>query len=60
MIIFYDCDNCKNCKKVIKDRYFCTAFPDGIPFEHLEKNVKNLKICSNGIGFEPINKKADA
>lgn len=54
MIKFPDCDFCKNCTGSNKDIIFCKAFPDGIPFEHIFKDLKLMKECNNGIGFEHI------
>lgn len=56
MIKFSDCDLCKHCKGINKGHPVCKAFPNGIPFSHMDKNLKELKECNNGIGYEPKEK----
>lgn len=53
MIKLCDCDFCKNCFGVKNGHPLCNAFPDGIPYEHMDKDLKQLKECNNGIGYEP-------
>ena len=48
-----DCDDCKNRFGFKNGHTLCHAFPEGIPYEHMEKDLKSLKECNNGIGFEP-------
>ena len=53
MIKFYDCDFCANLFPEMKNGHgCCRAFPDGIPYEHMDLDVKNLKECNNGIRYE--------
>ncbi len=53
MIKFSDCDFCKNSTGIDKDVFFCRAFPQGVPYEHANKDLKSIKECKNGIGYEP-------
>ncbi len=56
MICIDDCAYCKHNRDEMKDGWIptCDAFPDGIPYEHITNNdVKNIKECNNGVGFEP-------
>lgn len=53
MIKMSDCDYCKNCTGFKNGYGICKAFPKGIPYEHMDKDLKSLKECNNGIGFEP-------
>lgn len=53
MIKVGDCDYCKNCYGFEKGHPICYAFPKGIPYEHMDKDLRSLKECNNGIGFEP-------
>lgn len=53
MIRLSDCDYCKNCLGFEKGYALCKAFPKGIPYEHMDKDLKMVKECNNGIGFEP-------
>lgn len=55
MIKLGDCDKCKNRTGFEKGHTLCKAFPNGVPYEHTDKDMKNLKECNNGIGFEPKN-----
>lgn len=56
MIKLCDCDYCKHCTGFKNGHGICDAFPDGIPYAHMDKDMKSLKECNNGIGFEPIEK----
>ena len=54
MIRVCDCDKCKHRTGFEKGYTHCDAFPDGVPYEHMYKDVRNMKECNNGIGFEPM------
>lgn len=56
MIRVCDCDKCKHRTGFKKGYTHCDAFPDGVPYEHMYKDVRNMKECNNGIGFEPVEK----
>lgn len=56
MIKLCDCDKCKHRTGFDKGHGLCEAFPNGIPYEHMDKDVRNMKKCNNGIGFEPVEK----
>lgn len=56
MIKFYDCDSCKNLIEIKNGMFSCKAFPNGVPFEHMDRDLKKIKQCNNGIGYEPKNK----
>ena len=56
MIIFYGCDFCKHCTGMKKGHPVCEAFPNGVAYDHMDKDLQNLKECNNGIGFEPREK----
>ena len=56
MIKLCDCDKCKHRTGFDKGHGLCEAFPNGIPYEHMDKDVRNMKKCNNGIGFEPVKK----
>ena len=56
MIKMTDCDYCSNCAGFKNGYAVCHAFPEGVPYEYMEKNLKSLKECNNGIGFEPVKK----
>lgn len=53
MIKFYDCDYCKHCSGSKNGHIICDAFPDGVPYEHMDKDLKHMKKCNNDIGYEP-------
>lgn len=53
MINLSNCGYCIHCKGFDKGYGICDAFPGGIPYEHMDKDLKSLKECNNGIGFEP-------
>ena len=53
MIRLSDCDDCKHCTGFEHGHALCDAFPDGIPYNHMDKNLTDCKDCNNGIGFEP-------
>lgn len=55
MIKLSDCGYCAHCKGQKNGYGICDAFPNGIPYEHMDKDLKALKECNNGIGFEPKN-----
>lgn len=57
MIRLGDCDNCRNRTGFEKGHTLCRAFPDGVPYEHMDKDLKSQKDCNNGIGFEPKEEK---
>ena len=59
MIRLGDCDECKNKIGFAKGDALCKAFPDGVPYEHMDKDLKKLKLCNNGIGFEPREENTD-
>lgn len=52
MIRFYDCDFCKHHNGSKNGHIVCGAFPDGVPYEHMDKDLRNIKECNNGIGYE--------
>lgn len=54
MIVIPCCDQCIHLRKEKIDGYkvACDAFPNGIPGEHLKKDIEHLKECNNSIGFE--------
>ena len=52
MIQLSDCDNCKHCFGFEHGHALCDAFPDGIPYDHMDKDLVGCKNCNNGIGFE--------
>lgn len=54
MIRLSDCDQCKHCTGLKNGHAICDAFPNGVPYDHMDKDLKQIKICNNGIGFEPI------
>jgi hypothetical protein len=56
MIKLCDCDYCKNHTGFKNGHGVCKAFPNGIPYEHTYKDLRILKECNNGIGFEPKGK----
>lgn len=56
MIKFSNCDYCKKCNGFKNGHPTCEAFPDGIPYEQMDKKKTELKQCNNGIGFEPKKK----
>ena len=56
MIKLTDCDFCQNCYGAKNGHALCSAFPDGIPYEHMDKNLKKLKECNNGVGFKEKSK----
>lgn len=56
MIKMTDCDYCSNCTGFKNGYAVCHAFPEGVPYEYMEKDLKSLKECNNGIGFEPVKK----
>lgn len=47
------CDKCKHKTGFSKGHPLCEAFPNGIPYEHMEKPLELLKDCNKGISFEP-------
>ena len=51
MIRFYDCDYCNHNRGMREGHPICDAFPNGVPYEHMDKDLKNLKECNKGIGF---------
>ena len=53
MIRFYDCDCCEHCEGLKNGYVICKAFPDGVPYDHMDRDLKNIKECNNGIGYEP-------
>lgn len=53
MIRFYDCDFCKHSKGTKNGYFICDAFPEGVPYSHMDKDLKKAKECNNGIGYEP-------
>lgn len=57
-VIISDCPCCKNCfeSSSVKEPLKCKAFPQGIPKEYIFGNVdvKTLKECNNGFGYEEI------
>ena len=55
--IDYPCDRCVHQRENIDGwRCACDAFPDGTPDWIYRTNIRNLKECNNGIGYE---KKSD-
>lgn len=55
MIYINDCRNCKHKRPLIDGwRSCCDAFPEGKPIDFPFIDVKKMKECNNGIGFEPI------
>ena len=56
MIKTSNCDYCKNCTGFKNGHGICTAFPNGIPYDHMDKEIDELKECNNGIGYEPKTK----
>ena len=52
MIRFCDCDFCVHCTDLKNGHAICDAFPDGVPYEHMDKDLEHMKECNNGIGFE--------
>jgi hypothetical protein len=58
MLIDLPCGNCKHIRPK-KDGWIpvCDAFPERIPRENLYyKNIEELKLCNNNIGYEPKDK----
>jgi hypothetical protein len=58
-LIDLPCDNCKHIQPNKKDGWIpvCDAFPEGIPNENLlYKDIEELKVCNNNIGYEPKDK----
>ena len=54
MICVNDCGKCiHNRPKIDGWRSCCDAFPDGKPLDFDYRNIKERKVCNNGIGFEP-------
>ncbi len=53
MIRLSDCDYCRHCHELKDGIVTCEAFPDGIPYEHMDKDLKETLECNNGIGYEP-------
>ncbi len=53
MIRVCDCDKCKNRTGFEKGHTLCRAFVNGVPYEHMDKDLRSMKECNNGIGFEP-------
>lgn len=46
---------CNKCKHKLENKGFqmcCHAFPNGIPYSFNDDNVKKIKECNNGIGYE--------
>ena len=57
MTIIPDCPSCKHFIKINDEgRFFCEAFPNGIPKEYVwgKTSVIHLKECANNIRFEDI------
>lgn len=55
--IDYPCDSCIHQRENIDGwKCACDAFPDGTPDWIYRTNIRNLKECNNGIGYE---KKSD-
>jgi hypothetical protein len=52
MIKLNDCDFCKHSKGSKKGHVICDAFPDGVSYEFQNKDLKNMKECNNGVGYE--------
>jgi len=54
MICINDCYKCKH-ERPLKDGWMacCDAFPDGAPIGFPYGEVREMKECNNGIGFEP-------
>ncbi len=49
--------SCRTCKHLARPGFkYCTAFPEGIPFEIVVGQVKHIKPYKNdhGIQFEPM------
>ena len=38
MIRFYDCDFCKHCTGMKKGHPVCEAFPNGVAYDHMDKD----------------------
>lgn len=59
-MIFLDtpCEKCKHIRPNIDGWLVnCDAFPDGLPEKFPgDKDVRKLKECNNGIGYEPKDK----
>ena len=55
MIKFSDCDFCKHCRGVKDGHPICDAFPEGVPYEHMDKDLRSTKKCNNSVGFEKNN-----
>ena len=53
MIKLSDCDYCKHCHELKNGSVTCDAFPNGIPYDHMDKDLKETSECNNGIGYEP-------
>ena len=62
MVVISDCTDCKNLGNYEEGKGMpCQAFPEGIPSEwFLKWNPKEVKECSNGIGFEPYKGEEEA
>ncbi len=60
MLSFSKCEECIHLRKNIDGwRMACDAFPNGFPKGFLKRvDVTKIPECNNGIGFEPIDKKA--
>ena len=60
--ILSDCFECKHCHgyNEKKKDISCDAFPNSIPTEILFSDIgaEQHSVCSNGIGFEPIEEPA--
>lgn len=53
MIGVIDCYDCIHKLPLIDGwRSCCTAFPNGIPLDFDYSQVKKIKECNNGIGYE--------
>ena len=61
MICIDDCAFCTHNREFLKDGWIpsCDAFPEGIPHDFDYGKVKEIKVCNNGIGFEPVKPKQE-
>lgn len=60
MVVFSQCIDCKNLIDKNKDeKFFCKAFPEGIPDDVFWNRIMHTKNIDgdNGIKFEDVNEK---
>ena len=52
MIRISDCAYCIHRRENKGYQMTCDAFPEGVPYEFDDNNVKEIKECNNGIGYK--------